>query len=45
MLKTPIGRLRLIGMIEGLSFLVLLFFLMNLLGLASSICPNSHVLV
>ena len=28
MLKTPIGRLRLIGMIEGLSFLVLLFFAM-----------------
>jgi len=28
MLKTPIGRLRLIGLIEGLSFLVLLFIAM-----------------
>jgi integral membrane protein len=28
MLKTPIGRLRLIGMIEGLSFLALLFIAM-----------------
>ena len=37
MLKTPIGRLRLIGMIEGLSFLVLLFFLLLLLPLRSSL--------
>ncbi len=34
MLKTPIGRLRAVGLLEGLSFLVLLFIAMPLKYLA-----------
>ena len=43
MLSNPIGRLRLIGLIEGISFLVLLFVAMPLKYLAAIPEPVKYV--